>query len=109
MSKSSTIEVTDETFARDVLHSHKPVLVDFWAPGCSPCRMVLPVLEEIAHLHADKLTVAKLDADANPATSTEYGVLSLPTMILFSGGREIKRIVGARGKSALLIELEAVL
>ncbi len=105
----ATLTVTDATFATDVLASDKPVLVDFWADWCGPCKMVAPVLEEIAAAYSDKLTVAKLDADANPTTSRDYGVMALPTMILFADGKEAKRIVGAKGKAALLRELEGVI
>ncbi|MFE5287932.1 thioredoxin [Nocardia sp. NPDC056611] len=104
----ATKTVTDATFADEVLLSEKPVLVDFWAAWCGPCKMVAPVLEEIA-ANTDKITIAKLDADNNPETSKHYGILSLPTMVLFQGGKETKRIVGAKGKAALLRELEAVL
>jgi thioredoxin 1 len=110
MSKSAnTVIVTDASFADDVLLSEKPVLVDFWADWCGPCKMVAPVLEEIAGTHADKLTVAKLDVDANPGTARDYQILSLPTMMLFSGGKPVKQIVGAKGKAALLRELEGII
>ncbi|MCG5433095.1 thioredoxin [Mycobacterium sp. MYCO198283] len=105
----STVAVTDATFASDVLGSGKPVLVDFWATWCGPCRMVAPVLEEIAKDHGDKLTVAKLDVDANPETARDFDVSSIPTMILFRDGQPVKRIVGAKGKAALLRDLADVL
>jgi thioredoxin 1 len=106
---SNTITVTDASFVEDVLSSEKPVLVDFWATWCGPCRMVAPVLEEIAKEHGDKITVAKLDIDANPGTQRDYKVMSIPTLILFSGGKATKQIVGAKGKAALLRELSDVL
>lgn len=102
---NATVAVTDASFPDDVLTSDKPVLVDFWATWCGPCKMVAPVLEEIASEKADQLTVAKLDVDANPATARDFQVVSIPTMILFKGGRPVKRIVGAKGKAALLREL----
>lgn len=105
----NTVTVTDASFADDVLLSEKPVLVDFWAAWCGPCKMVAPVLEEIAGAHADKLTVAKLDVDANPGTARDYEILSLPTMMLFSGGKPVKQIVGAKGKAALLRELDGII
>lgn len=105
----ATRTVTDATFAEDVLNSEKPVLVDFWADWCGPCKMVAPVLDEIAGAHADKLVVAKLDVDANPVTARDYQVMSLPTMMLFAGGKPVKQIVGAKGKAALLRELEDVI
>jgi thioredoxin 1 len=100
-----TAEVTDASFSTEVLSSNKPVLVDFWATWCGPCKMVAPVLEEIAVEHADHLTVAKLDVDANPDTARDFQVVSIPTMILFKDGQPVKRIVGAKGKAALLREL----
>ena len=100
-----TIEVSDASFSAEVLSSNKPVLVDFWATWCGPCKMVAPVLEEIATERAEQLTVAKLDVDANPETARDFQVVSIPTMILFKDGQPVKRIVGAKGKAALLREL----
>jgi thioredoxin 1 len=100
-----TIEVSDASFSAEVLTSNKPVLVDFWATWCGPCKMVAPVLEEIATERAEQLTVAKLDVDANPETARDFQVVSIPTMILFKDGQPVKRIVGAKGKAALLREL----
>ncbi|MEE3851912.1 thioredoxin [Gordonia sp. LSe1-13] len=105
---ANTVAVTDATFADEVLGSDKPVLVDFWATWCGPCRMVAPVLEEIARDHGDKLTVAKLDVDENPAVARDFKIMSIPTMILFEGGKPSKTIVGAKGKAALLRELDDV-
>ncbi len=101
----ATIEVSDASFSTDVLSSNTPVLVDFWATWCGPCKMVAPVLEEIATERAGRLTVAKLDVDANPETARDFQVVSIPTMILFKDGQPVKRIVGAKGKAALLREL----
>ena len=106
---SATLTVSDDSFADDVLGSSQPVLVDFWATWCGPCRQVAPVLEEIAAAKAGQLTVAKIDVDANPETAKEFQVVSIPTMILFQGGQPVKRIVGAKGKAALLRELGDVL
>ena len=100
-----TVEVSDASFSAEVLSSNKPVLVDFWATWCGPCKMVAPVLEEIATERAEQLIVAKLDVDANPETARDFQVVSIPTMILFKDGQPVKRIVGAKGKAALLREL----
>ncbi len=101
----ATKTVTDATFAEDVLTSDKPVLVDFWAEWCGPCRLVSPVLEEIAAEHSEKLSVVKLNIDENPKTARDYQVMSIPTMSVFSGGKVVKSIIGARPKSAILADL----
>jgi thioredoxin 1 len=101
----NTVDVTDATFSDDVLSSDKTVLVDFWAEWCGPCKMVAPVLDEIAGENKDKLTVAKLDIDRNPAAARDYQVMSIPTMIVFKGGKPVKQIVGAKPKAALLRDL----
>ncbi|MFD0261049.1 thioredoxin [Kitasatospora indigofera] len=97
--------VTDASFEADVLKSDKPVLVDFWATWCGPCRQIAPILEEIAGEHGDKLTIAKLDVDANQQTAATYNVISIPTMIVYKDGQPVKSITGARPKAALLREL----
>jgi thioredoxin 1 len=100
-----TVDVTDTSFKDDVLGSDKTVVVDFWAEWCGPCKMVAPVLDEIARDHADKLTVAKLNIDENQVTARDYRVMSIPTMIVFKGGEVVKTIVGAKPKAALLRDL----
>ncbi|GAA2546925.1 thioredoxin [Mycolicibacterium diernhoferi] len=102
---SATTVVTDDSFSQDVLTSSTPVLVDFWATWCGPCKMIAPVLEEIAAEKAGELKVVKLDVDANPATARDFQVVSIPTLILFKDGQPVKRIVGAKGKAALLREI----
>ena len=96
-----TKAVTDESFKHDVVEASGPVLVDFWAEWCGPCRMVAPILDEIAQEYAGRLTVAKVNIDDNPMTPAEFDVRGIPTMILFKDGKPVERVVGARPRGQL--------
>jgi len=103
----SAVTVTDNTFDEEVKGSSTPVLVDFWAEWCGPCKMVAPILDEIASEKSGSIRVAKLNVDDNIRTAQRFEVMSIPTMILFKDGEAVMRIVGAKSKSALLADLEA--
>ena len=105
----ATQTVTDQDFATAVLQSNKPVLVDFWAEWCGPCKMIAPVLEEIADDHQGRLRVGKINVDENLELARRFDVMSIPTLILFKDGEPQHRIVGAKGKGQLLQEIEAFL
>ncbi len=103
---AAPVKVTDATFDQQVMNSETPVLVDFWAEWCGPCKMIAPVLEELAQELDGQLTIGKLDVDNNPDTAMAFGVMSIPTLLLFKGGQPIDRIVGYQAKAQLKKRLE---
>ena len=109
MSASAPVHVSDAEFGKTVLEAKQPVLVDFWAAWCGPCRMIAPFVEEIARDYAGKAVVAKMDTDANPQTPMKYGIMGIPTLIIFKDGKEVDRIVGAVPKAMITKKLDAVL
>ncbi len=102
---ANVLPVTDAEFDTDVLKSDKPVLVDFWAVWCGPCKMVSPILDEIAGEHSDKLAFRKMNVDENPVVPSTYRITSIPTLNVYQGGQLVKSIVGAKPKAALLADL----
>ncbi|MEQ9186452.1 MAG: thioredoxin [Cryomorphaceae bacterium] len=101
------LELTDSNFEIEALNSDKPVMVDFWAEWCGPCRMVGPIVEEVANEYADKAVVGKLNVDTNPGVAQKYGIRSIPTILFFKNGEIVDRQVGAVPKAALVKKLEA--
>ena len=105
----SAAQVTDSTFKQEVLESDAPVLVDFWAPWCGPCRMVAPVVEEISEQYDGKVKVVKVNTDENPSVASQYGIRSIPTLMIFKGGQRVDMVVGAVPKTTLANTLEKYL
>ena len=99
-------EVSDSSFEKDVLGSSKPVLVDFWAQWCTPCRMLAPTVEAVAQQYSDSANVVKLNVDDNPTTAQRYGIKGIPTLILFRQGKEVERVVGATSKESITRMIE---
>jgi thioredoxin 1 len=106
---SATAQVTDSTFKQEVLDSPVPVLVDFWAPWCGPCRMVAPVVDEISAQYEGQLKVVKVNTDENPNVASQYGIRSIPTLMIFKGGQKVDMVVGAVPKTTLANTLEKYL
>ncbi len=106
---ANAFEITDDNFQVEVLESELPVLVDLWAVWCGPCRMVAPVVKQLARDYDGQLKVGKLDVDSNPTTPVQYGVQGIPTLLLFKGGEEVGRIVGARPKDQFVAMIEPYL
>ena len=102
-------EVSDATFEKEVVQAARPVMVDFWAPWCGPCRMVAPIVEELADEYDGKVSFVKLNTDDNPATAARYGIRSIPTLLVFKGGEAVGQIIGFRPKSDLRRRLDAAL
>ena len=106
---TNEMEFTELNFSTEVLEADMPVLVDFWAPWCGPCKMIAPIVEEISEEYAGKVKVGKLNTDDNQGVASQYGIMSIPTLMIFKNGEVVERIVGAQPKEALTLKLESVL
>jgi thioredoxin 1 len=106
---SKEIEFTDANFDAEVIKADTPVLVDFWAPWCGPCKMIAPIVEEISAEYAGKLKVGKVNTDDNQKVASDYGIMSIPTLMIFKGGQVVERIIGAQPKAALTAKINAVI
>ena len=105
----AALEVTDDSFSNEVLNSELPVLVDFWAEWCGPCKMVSPIVEELSNEYNGKVKVAKLDVDSNPQTATNYGIRGIPTLLMFKDGSAVDQIVGAVPKTQIAERLDKII
>ena len=106
---SKPLNITDDTFEQEVLQSDRPVIVDFWATWCGPCKMIAPILEEIAAEYADKVKIVKLDVDANNKTAGKYNIMSIPSLLFFKGGEMVDQVVGAIPKAQLTARVDKVI
>ena len=106
---SKPVTITDDSFDAEVLQSDKPVIVDFWAAWCGPCKMITPILEEIAGEYADKLKVAKIDVDANNKTAGKYNIMSIPSLLFFKNGEMVDQVIGAIPKAQLSARVDKIL
>ncbi|MDP2798348.1 MAG: thioredoxin [Deltaproteobacteria bacterium] len=109
MAESNVLEVSDSSFETDILKSDKPVLVDFWAAWCGPCRAIAPVVKELAEEYADRLKVAKMNVDENPATPSKYGIRAIPTLLFFKDGKLADQITGAVSKNIIESGIKKIL
>lgn len=106
---ANTIEITDATFENEVVKSETPVLLDFWADWCAPCKMIAPIVQELAEEYSDRIKVGKLDVDSNPKTASQFGIRGIPTLLIFIGGKPVDQIVGAVNKTVLKKRIDEAL